>query len=767
MMTTNDTFSIEDYNSQYTFWKLLNEYIIEIPIIQRDYVQGRDSAKSIRKELLESIYFAFINENSLDFDFVYGSSEDCEDINGYKSRKLLPLDGQQRLTTLFLLHWYLAEKEGRMETVRDVLCHFSYTTRVSSREFCKMIVGLDYTPVQGEKVSKYIKNENRYFKTWDTDPTIKAMLTMLDDIHDKFFDCEPLFDKLISDSPALITFNYLPLEQYALTDDLYIKMNARGKPLSVFENFKAKFIQHMKKNGFPYEHFEANIDGQWVNLLWDYHSDDYTIDMQFMNLFCYCTEMIFLWMEEPRECESPFRYSDIRKLVEYYDSEEKVNLFYSLMDLWTSKNEAKEYLESILSEERISGKVRLFDGQTDIFSVVVLGNNVTVINKILLFSIMNRLIMLGKDTDKDKMLDYVRISRNLLIKNRFFSSSRCAFTPDFRFGRNGIPYTSYIANYLADSDDPYQVISGEYLEEYEGVNSEIYRQESIKANMIISRPELKGLLQGLEDLSVFRGSIFNILDYAIEYEDETIITDIENLFVKDNSDDIIPAILSVGDYGIKVGGTFLGDKYFYGNKAHWYEILSYQGGVKFRKIIIDFIRQYQENKSEIISDALHEIAAENLKNIDISDWRYCLIKYPSTIKNTTEITYSNLVFAFEGDSGISRLHRMNGRTLNALHVVPEYIEAALQLEGICLISIAGQNSDDTGKVILTGIPNGPVAVELNKNGILALSGYTDSNEALVDETIEQYNNKDTEGLDRVERLVLLANTAIEVFSHTE
>ena len=164
---------------------------------------------------------------------------------------------------------------------------------------------------------------------------------------------------------------------------------------------------------------------------------------------------------------------------------------------------------------------------------------------------------------------------------------------------------------------------------------------------------------------------------------------------------------------------------------------------------------------------MHEIAAENLKNIDISDWRYCLIKYPSTIKNTTEITYSNLVFAFEGDSDISRLHRMNGKTLNALHVVPEYIEAALQLEGKCLIYIAGQNSDDTGKVILTGIPNGLVAVELNKNGILALSGYTDSNEALVDETIEQYKNKDTEGLDRVERLVLLANTAIEVFSHTE
>lgn len=764
-MKTNDTPAMETPNSEYTFWKLLSEYTMEIPIIQRDYAQGRDSAKSIRKELLESIYTALITENSLDFDFVYGSSEDFEDKNGIKSRKLLPLDGQQRLTSFFLLHWYLAEKEDRMDDARDVLRHFSYTTRISSREFCKMIVGLDYTPASGENVSQYIKNENRYFKAWDTDPTIKAMLTMLDDLHEKFFDCEPLFDKLISDSPALITFNYLPMEHYALTDDLYIKMNARGKALSIFENFKAKFIQHMKKNGLPYKHFEDNIDGQWVNLLWDYRSADNTVDKQFMNLFCYCTEMVFLLAEKPQNCDSPFRYSDLRKLVDYYDSEEKVKLFYSLMDLWSSKNEAKAYLESILSKGRAADKVRLFDGQPDIFSDIVLGNSVSVPNKILLFSIMKRLIALGNETDRDMMLDYVRIVRNLLIKVRSFISSKCAFTSDFRFGRNGIPNISFIANYLAYSENAYSVISGAYLDEY-GINSEIFRQESAKAITIISRPELKGLLQGLEDLSVFRGSIFNVLDYAIEYEDENLIAEMENLFTSDNSDDIIPALLSVGNYGIKVGSTYLGDRFFYGNKDHWYEVLTYQGGAKYTKIITDFISQYQNNEAEYVNEALHEIAVVNLKNIKITDWRYCLVKYPSTIKNSHGITYSNLIFAFEG-SGTPKLHRMNGKTLNAIHVVPEYIEAALQLNGLCSENITGQNSDHSGRILLDSIPNGPIGVEINNKGQLQLSEYIDSNESLVDKTIEQYDRKDTDDLDRVERLVLMANTAVEVFSNVE
>lgn len=762
-MKTNNTQGIENINSQYTFWKLLSEYKIEIPIIQRDYAQGRDSAKAIRKELLDNIYTALTDEISLDFDFVYGTSEECVEKNGDKYLKLFPLDGQQRLTTFFLLHWYIAEKEEHMDVARDILSNFTYTTRISSREFCEMIVGLDYLPSSGQSVSEYIKNENLYFKSWDTDPTIKAMLVMLDDIHEKFYDCGPLFEKLIS-SPALISFNYLPMEHYALTDDLYIKMNARGKALSNFENFKAKFIQHMKKNCLPYKHFEDCIDGQWVELLWDYRSKDNTIDKSFMNLFLYCTEMIFLLTEKNPNHDSPFKDGDIRTLVNYYDSAEKVNQFYSLIDLWKSKKQAKNYLESILSKDRVKGKVRLFDGHPDIFSDVILDNNVSITNKILLFSIMKRLILLGKDTDRDMMLDYVRIVRNLLIQVRAFKSAECAFTSDFRFGRNGIPNVTFIVHYLAKCECPYSSISGKYLNKYE-INSEIYRHESTKANTIISKPELKGLIQGLEDLSIFRGSIFNILDYAIEYEDESLITELEKLFIQQNSDDIITALLSVGNYGIKVGSTYLGDRYFFGDKSEWYEILTYPGGSDFKNIISGFIRQYQNNENEYIGDALQDIATENLKNIKISDWRYCLVKYPSTIKEAYGITYSKLVFAFEHDyiTDFFRLHRMNGKTLNAHHVVPEYIEVANQLKGKCSTNIAGLNTDDLGGIILIDSSNRFLSVVLNEQGDPELK-YNDIDQSLIDHIISEYNHKNTPQLDYVECLVSLAQTAIETLS---
>ena len=62
----------------YSFWDLLNEFKIVIPIIQRDYAQGRNSkkVKPIRDDLLETIYSALIDEKKLDFDFVYGSVKD-------------------------------------------------------------------------------------------------------------------------------------------------------------------------------------------------------------------------------------------------------------------------------------------------------------------------------------------------------------------------------------------------------------------------------------------------------------------------------------------------------------------------------------------------------------------------------------------------------------------------------------------------------------------------------------------------------------------
>ena len=93
---------------------------IEIPMIQRDYAQGRKSFHSERhgnKNALNETGEKFINElfealintsqtEEMELDFVYGSIKELQNGN-QKLNYFYPLDGQQRLTTLFLLYWFI------------------------------------------------------------------------------------------------------------------------------------------------------------------------------------------------------------------------------------------------------------------------------------------------------------------------------------------------------------------------------------------------------------------------------------------------------------------------------------------------------------------------------------------------------------------------------------------------------------------------------------------------------------------------------------
>ena len=299
-MQSNSTLETQS-GERLTFFQLFDEkeYHIEIPIIQRDYAQGRIASFEVREMFLDALY-NYLDENikNRDLDFVYGSLSESEDKSDVK---FIPLDGQQRLTTLFLLHWYLANKDGELDFFKEKLqknekSKFTYETRTSSREFCDALLLnevelsqlLPPDDNQKNSLSKTIKNSAWYFLSWGNDPTINSMLVMLDAIHNKFNDASNFFERLISPDNPVITVQFLNLKEFKLTDDLYIKMNARGKSLTDFENFKAKFEQHIKdlkfKNAPTFkllfidvekevtvqEYFSHKIDTDWANLFWNY-----------------------------------------------------------------------------------------------------------------------------------------------------------------------------------------------------------------------------------------------------------------------------------------------------------------------------------------------------------------------------------------------------------------------------------------------------------------------------------------------------------------
>lgn len=268
-----------------TFSKFVEHHgRVEIPMIQRDYAQGRPDQHIVRDEFLADLRQALILPTGdpklpLDLDFVYGS------VIGNAFR---PLDGQQRLTTLFLLHWYLAWVDGRLDDFRSRFVsaaesRFAYEVRPSSRDFINGLSLYEPTPASTDCVDlgALIADQPWYFRSWQFDPTIRSAISMLDRMHLIFRNETGLFSRLIDDELPAVTFQVLDLKKFDLSDDLYIKMNARGKPLTPFETFKARFERHLQSS-FPNERLEFcggrpiadffahEIDTRWSNFFWPF-----------------------------------------------------------------------------------------------------------------------------------------------------------------------------------------------------------------------------------------------------------------------------------------------------------------------------------------------------------------------------------------------------------------------------------------------------------------------------------------------------------------
>ena len=54
-----------------TFWSLLKDNKITIPIVQRDYAQGRADQLKVRKRFLKSLTRALKGEKNVLLDYVY------------------------------------------------------------------------------------------------------------------------------------------------------------------------------------------------------------------------------------------------------------------------------------------------------------------------------------------------------------------------------------------------------------------------------------------------------------------------------------------------------------------------------------------------------------------------------------------------------------------------------------------------------------------------------------------------------------------------
>lgn len=267
-------------NKKYSFESFLGEQgNIRIPKIQRDYAQGRTDkdVTEIRKSFVHTLMMVVKGKkNSTELDFIYGST---------RNKAFEPLDGQQRLTTLFLLHWFFGvDLRSYSDSKRS---KFTYETRNTSVEFCDELVGHDAKMFvedanqKGLNPSDIIKARDWFKWEWKYDPTISSMLVMIDSISKELDDDWEEHLAEYRDNLNNITFNRLNLGEFGLSDELFIKMNARGKLLSDFDKLKSSLEEELQlqqketnTNGEPLatmddeKQWRTLMDGAWIDLFW-------------------------------------------------------------------------------------------------------------------------------------------------------------------------------------------------------------------------------------------------------------------------------------------------------------------------------------------------------------------------------------------------------------------------------------------------------------------------------------------------------------------
>lgn len=531
-----------------SFFKIFSQknFKLVIPIIQRDYAQGRtnDDTKEVRTDFLDALY-TYLKENkpNRDLDFVYGTLQKGDDDERIH---FIPLDGQQRLTTLFLLHWFLyqiSDDEELKNKFREKLLdseksQFTYETRQSSIDFCdalmKANVDMNYLLTIKDKydndipsLSATIKNEHWYYRIWNNDPTIQSMLVMLDAIYLKFNGKKEFFSNLMDEDNPIITFIFMDLKEYKLTDDLYIKMNSRGKPLSKFENFKAKFEQyikgllsndtalrnqrfHIKYSSTEtevdlYKYFSYNIDTKWTTLFWQYckkgkahYLDSYIENFIRVILTCHYASKV----ELPQKATSDETFdvlmssdTDYKSLTfNKYEStkalskEAVLKLVDALDALYNGKDGIKHY---------VSEDYKFYFDEDDIFKKVI-ENNLTRNERIQFYAYVQYLIT--NKCNGDGIDEWMRVVHNISHPDNSIIDGNDDMARAIRSVNALLPNAPTIIDYLKNHS-----ITGFAVHQC--------TEECIKAQLV-DRKEWKLPIENTEKHPYFNGQIGFILQFS-------------------------------------------------------------------------------------------------------------------------------------------------------------------------------------------------------------------------------------------------------------
>ena len=552
----------------------LTDKNVRIPQLQRDYVQGSDKAKEIRDlficDLVETLSADTpeAKQKTLHLDFIYGSTYEEAPASGlhphWKEGELhfdipnsdvneptkvfLPLDGQQRLTSLWLLHWMLCP-ETEADAAKKLLSHFSYATRSSSRRFCAALVahigdGELKQQLKTNKAKSALMEASWFLPAWQKDPTVNSMIEMLVAIGTRLgeVDTAPLWKRL---QEGAITFTVIEIQsnEFRLTDELYIKMNNRGRLLTDWECYKAKAIECLGEVVFteenaglweslqaneqektPADYFSFRVDGRWQDFFWHLSrggesplEDRVQRSDEMMRYF-------FTWWAE-------FRYYHYNKgecsdKMHVFKSAEEITLLFQVLNKLheigcphgesvENQDQEKEFLETAFGVASKSAvEVRLhFTGSEgnesrvgDLFRLLCEGK-LERRHQVLVYYLLLRLVKYNEEAADANLRDFLRVVRNFLYGIRE-ENKKMAFTSGIEL-KELSRYAEYLDEVLGEKE-VYAGLSSKEVSEETSQNVSAFHHEVEKAKWICAHPAEKTELFRLEEHDLLRGFLRNL-----------------------------------------------------------------------------------------------------------------------------------------------------------------------------------------------------------------------------------------------------------------
>lgn len=730
---------------EHTLQSFLETYNVVIPKVQRDYAQGRqtDDVRRVRDRFLEAIKkhltAADPAERVMKMDFVYGEKEILSyfDDNDIKQERMVvtPLDGQQRLTTLYLLHWYAAKRDGIDRSEYRFLNNFTYDVRPSSVAFCKHL--LDYQPDMSQPISDQLKDEFWFMGEWNQDPTVLGMLVMLDAIQTRFKDIPDLWHLLTDADERRIVFYFLPLSDNGLSDELYVKMNARGKKLTPFEHFKAEYEKLYAADSDKRTSVCHRMDVEWVDVLFPYRGQDDTTDSEFMRYFFYISH-ILCYQQGLELRDNPFDLIDLLYADKVTNAQDNRQFLEQAMDCWydvmRDYGSIDAFFQKYLScNEYEQGKVCTYKNSPEyvipsdgtciqnFFSGCIklywVNNSFSLGDFLFLYGILVYLIH-RKSIEEGQFVDRIRILRNLIWNSD-----------------SGEIRRDYMKDLLNEVST--LMLTGEIRKEEKSVHGFNKDQEREEAEKMIAHQsmtdEVWNTMCRLEDHYLLYGRVA-----WLGYNNLHLADTFYQLFAQNDLRQIHKALISIGDYT-----QHNGNRYYMcnQNEATWKQWL-HRNDKQSMEVLILLLEKVYAGQS--LEDIVQAFLQEQDSNKTYS-WRYYFAKYDQMQRGAD----GEYIWSENSDYKCIALNR---HQLNGQHWDP-YLNVIYQNskdengEPICSLENYGSDLQ---------IPQQSVSLRISDTGeVYVLIREQEEKMVPIPVSIPHNESDGTDQVDRIERILQL------------